>query len=36
MEGGEWTKAALYVGASVLLSIAAVILGAYLSRNIGA
>ena len=36
MEGGEWTRAALYVAASVLLSIAAVILGAYLSRNLGA
>ena len=36
MEGGEWTRAALYVAASVLLSITAVILGAYLSRNIGA
>ncbi|WP_297911150.1 fluoride efflux transporter CrcB [Thiomonas sp.] len=36
MESGEWTRAALYVAASVLLSITAVILGAYLSRNIGA
>ena len=36
MEGGEWTRAALYVAASVLLSITAVIFGAYLSRNIGA
>ena len=36
MEGGEWTRAALYVAASVLLSIPAVILGAYLSRNLGA
>ncbi len=36
MEGGEWARAALYVAASVLLSIAAVILGAYLSRNLGA
>ncbi len=36
MEGGEWTRAALYVAASVLLSITAVILGAYLSRNLGA
>ena len=36
MESGEWTRAVLYVAASVLLSITAVILGAYLSRNIGA
>ena len=36
LEGGEWTRAVLYVAASVLLSIAAVILGAYLSRNLGA
>ncbi len=36
LEGGEWTRAVAYVAASVLLSIAAVILGAYLSRNLGA
>lgn len=35
LESGEWTKAVLYVATSVLLSIAAVILGAYLARNIG-
>ncbi len=36
IEGGELTKAALYVGASVVLSIAAAIFGAFLSRNLGA
>ena len=35
IEGGEWTKAALYAAASVVLSIAAAMLGAYLSRNLG-
>ncbi len=35
IEGGELTKAALYVAASVVLSIAAAIFGAFLSRNLG-
>jgi CrcB protein len=36
MENGEMVKAGLYVGGSVVLSIAAAIFGAYLSRNLGA
>jgi len=35
IEGGDLTKAGLYVAASVLLSIAAALLGAFLSRNLG-
>ena len=35
IEGGEWGKAALYVGASVALSVGAALLGALVSRNIG-
>ncbi|MDE2252817.1 MAG: fluoride efflux transporter CrcB [Betaproteobacteria bacterium] len=35
IEGGELLKAGLYVAASVTLSIAAAILGAYLARNLG-
>jgi CrcB protein len=35
IEGGELLKAGLYVAASVILSIAAAILGAYLARNLG-
>lgn len=35
MENGEMLKAGLYVGSSVVLSIAAAIFGAYLSRNLG-
>ena len=35
IEGGEWGKAALYVGASVVLSIGAALLGAFVSRNLG-
>ena len=35
IEGGEWGKAALYVGASVVLSVGAALLGAFVSRNIG-
>ena len=35
MENGEWTKAAVYAVGSVLLSVGAAVLGAYLSRNIG-
>lgn len=35
IEGGEVSKAALYVGASVVLSIAAAIFGAFVSRNLG-
>jgi CrcB protein len=35
IENGELFKAGLYVGGSVLLSIAAAIFGAYLSRNLG-
>jgi fluoride exporter len=34
IENGEMFKAGLYVGGSVVLSIAAVIFGAYLSRNL--
>ncbi len=34
LENGEMVKAGLYVGGSVVLSIAAVIFGAYLSRNL--
>jgi fluoride exporter len=36
IENGEMVKAGLYVGGSVVLSIAAVIFGAYLSRSLGA
>ena len=36
MENGEMVKAGLYVGGSVVLSIAAAIFGAYLARNLGA
>jgi fluoride exporter len=35
IENGEMVKAGLYVGGSVVLSIAAAIFGAYLSRNLG-
>ncbi len=35
IEGGDWAKAGLYVGASVLLSVSAAIFGAFLSRNLG-
>ena len=35
IEGGEWGKAALYVGASVVLSIGAALLGAFVARNLG-
>jgi fluoride exporter len=35
IENGEVVKAGLYVGGSVVLSIAAAIFGAYLSRNLG-
>jgi fluoride exporter len=35
IENGEMVKAGLYVGGSVVLSILAAILGAYLSRNLG-
>ncbi len=35
LENGEMVKAGLYVGGSVVLSIAAAIFGAYLSRNLG-
>ncbi len=35
IENGDWAKAGLYVAASVLLSIGAAILGAFLSRNLG-
>jgi CrcB protein len=34
LENGEMVKAGLYVGGSVVLSIAAAIFGAYLSRNL--
>jgi hypothetical protein len=34
LESGEMIKAGLYVGGSVVLSIAATIFGAYLSRNL--
>ena len=36
IQSGEMAKAGLYVGGSVVLSIAATIFGAYLSRNLGA
>jgi fluoride exporter len=35
IENGEMVKAGLYVGGSVVLSIAAAIFGAYLSRSLG-
>ncbi len=35
IEAGEWGKAVLYVGASVVLSIGAALLGAFVSRNLG-
>jgi CrcB protein len=35
IENGEMVKAGLYIGASVVLSIAAALFGAYLSRNMG-
>lgn len=35
IENGEMVKAGLYVAASVVLSIAAAIFGAFLSRNMG-
>lgn len=35
IENGEMVKAGLYIGASVVLSVAAAIFGAYLSRNMG-
>ena len=35
IENGEMVKAGLYIGASVVLSIAAAIFGAYLSRKMG-
>ncbi len=35
IEGGDWTRAVLYMVASVVLSVAAALLGAYLSRNLG-
>ncbi|MEJ2480417.1 MAG: fluoride efflux transporter CrcB [Acidihalobacter sp.] len=35
-EGGETLRGLLYIGASVLLSLFAAILGAFLSRNLGA
>jgi fluoride exporter len=35
IENGEMVKAGLYVGGSVVLSIAAAIFGAFLSRNLG-
>jgi fluoride exporter len=35
IENGEIIKAGLYVGGSVVLSIAAAVFGAYLSRNLG-
>lgn len=35
MENGDWGKAASYAVGSVLLSVGAAVLGAYLSRNIG-
>ena len=35
IENGEMVKAGLYIVASVVLSIAAAIFGAYLSRNMG-
>ncbi len=35
IENGEMLKAGLYIGASVVLSIAAALFGAFLSRNMG-
>jgi fluoride exporter len=35
IEKGEMVKAGLYIGGSVVLSIAGAIFGAYLSRNLG-
>ncbi|MDD4885729.1 MAG: fluoride efflux transporter CrcB [Thiomonas sp.] len=35
IENGEMVKAGLYIGASVVLSVAAAMFGAYLSRNMG-
>jgi CrcB protein len=35
IENGEMVKAGLYIGASVVLSIAAALFGAFLSRNMG-
>ena len=35
IENGEMLKAGLYIGASVVLSVAAAIFGAFLSRNMG-
>jgi CrcB protein len=35
IENGEMLKAGLYIGASVVLSVAAALFGAYLSRNMG-
>lgn len=35
IENGEMVKAGLYIGASVVLSVAAAIFGAFLSRNMG-
>ncbi|MBN2690799.1 MAG: fluoride efflux transporter CrcB [Burkholderiaceae bacterium] len=35
IENGEMVKAGLYIGASVVLSVAAALFGAYLSRNMG-
>ncbi|OIQ89507.1 putative fluoride ion transporter CrcB [mine drainage metagenome] len=35
IEAGDWGKAALYVGASVVLSLAAALLGAFVARNLG-
>ena len=35
IENGEMVRAGLYIGASVVLSIAAAIFGAFLSRNMG-
>ncbi|MGA8008225.1 MAG: fluoride efflux transporter CrcB [Thiomonas sp.] len=35
IENGELVKATLYIGGSVLLSVLAAILGAFLSRNLG-
>ena len=35
IENGDMVKAGLYVGSSIVLSIAAAIFGAYLSRNLG-
>ncbi|WP_449370321.1 fluoride efflux transporter FluC [Thiomonas sp.] len=35
IENGEMVKAGLYIGASVVLSVAAAMFGAFLSRNMG-